>query len=136
MDMVRPARRQRASLDLGIEALYVIRGQSVQPVCAESWDKVLMDVHPVTEMGVLRDVRRRGNVVDPVAEPAADCPYLARLADRALVALPFQRPDLLGDLVPGFAANVAPVRPTVVLHTNGDPAMPAVLPAARAHGSG
>ena len=121
-----PAWRQAVTLELGIKVLDVVGRHSVEPVRAETRDEVLLDVDPVSKVGVLRHVWRGRNVGHPVVEPAADCPPFADLAYCALVTLPFQRSDLLGDLGLGLATDMSAVRTAVIANANRDTSVPAL----------
>ncbi len=81
---------------------------------------MIAHVDLVTEVGVLRDVGRRSDVVDPVGEPAADRPAFANLAHTALIALTLQRPHPLGCLMKrGVAACSARPSPHHALDGEG-----------------
>ena len=79
MDVVDAARVQPVALELRVQPLHVVRREPFQAVRAEAGDQVIVHVDPVAEVGVLGDVRRRGDVLDPVGQPPADRPPLPAL---------------------------------------------------------
>ncbi len=105
------------------ERFDVLRLQPLQPVRAETGHQVHADRDAVAVDGVLGH-RRRGDVLDPVLQPARHGPRAARLADRAAVALPLQLAHLRRDLGFGLAADVPPVGLAVISYTDGHPTVP------------
>src|SRR5947207_5696521 len=98
--------------------------EPLQAVRAKARDQVLVHVDSVSEVGVLGDVRRRGDVLDPVGEPLADRPPLGDLAHAALVAVSLQSPDLRRDLASALATNMAAVGSAVVPDADRNPTVP------------
>src|SRR5215471_20298645 len=86
-----------------------------------------VNVDLVAEVGVLGDVRRRYDVLDPEDQPARDGPSLPGLAHGALVPFALQHPDLRSNLAAGPASHVAAVRTAVVPNSHSDAAVPAAI---------
>src|SRR2546425_2491874 len=105
----------------------MFRGQPIQAMSTDSGCEVLLDVDPVARMGVLGYVRRRGDVLDPVSEPARYCPPLARPWNTSRVMQFLQLADLADNFGLLPAHDVATVGTTIVAHTHGYPAVPVAV---------
>jgi len=62
-----------------------------------------------------------------MVEPLAHGPRLAGLAYRALIALPFERANLLGNLSLRLSSHVASIGCSVILDTYGHPPVPRLV---------
>jgi hypothetical protein len=118
------ARSGPVALHLRVELLQVLRLKSVEAVRADTRDEVFLDVSEVAGMGVVTDVRRHGDVFDPMREPCRDRPTLPGLRDLAGISFPVQAADLPRYPRFGLRLDVTAVRTSVVLHANGDTPMP------------
>jgi hypothetical protein len=121
------SRGQPSILHPGVQALEVLRLESLQPMSPDAGDQVPLNIDPVTIVRVVRHSRRHRDAVDPVREPVTDSPTLPGAADPSPVASLFQLADLLRDLGPGPAHDVPAIRLTVVPHTHGHAAVPVAV---------
>ena len=64
--VVHAARGQPVALELRIQPLDMPGGELLQTVRADTGNKVVDNVDPVADMGVLRDVRRGGDCSCPL----------------------------------------------------------------------
>jgi hypothetical protein len=125
--MVCGACGKTTALHLRIELLRMFRGQPVQAMRADSRYEVFLDVDPVASVCVLGHMRRRGDVLDPVSEPARHCPPLARLWNTRRVTQFLQLANLADNFGLLPAHDVATVGTAIVAHTHGYSAVPVAV---------
>jgi hypothetical protein len=92
VDLVCSAGLESVRQHPGVQLLEMLGLDTVHAMCAEAGDQVPVHGRAVADVRLVAH-RWLGDVLQPVSQPALDCPCPARFDDRAVVTLPMARTD-------------------------------------------